>query len=145
MQSSMERLRRRQADLESKEGGFTLIELLIVIVILGILAAIVVFAVQNLSGQSSVASCQAQYKTIETALESYKAEMGAYPSAGSFTALTGTQSGVLVTGQVGPWLKDTPPTASGSGIKDWYSFDSNGNVIVNSSSSTSTGSNSACA
>ena len=50
MQASLERLRRRREE-EGDEGGFTLIELLIVIVILGILAAIVVFAVQNLTQQ----------------------------------------------------------------------------------------------
>jgi general secretion pathway protein G len=120
--------------------------LLIVIVILGILAAILVFAVNNLSGQSSVAACQSQYKTIETALESYKAEMGAYPAANAFSSLTGTTAGVLVTGQVGPWLKDIPATASGAGITDWYGFDSTGNVIVFNSANTggATASPSAC-
>ena len=44
MQDTLERLRSRRAEL-GDQGGFTLIELLIVIVILGILAAIVVFAV----------------------------------------------------------------------------------------------------
>jgi general secretion pathway protein G len=129
MQSTLERLQRRHAELGEGEGGFTLIELLIVIVILGILAAIVVFAVQNLSGQSSVAACQAQYKTIETALESYKAEIGTYPS--SWGDLTTTKTSSLVSGTLGPWLKDTPPT--GTGVKDTYSFDSNGNVLINGS------------
>jgi type II secretion system protein G len=128
MQSTMERLRRRRSE-HGDEGGFTLIELLIVIVILGILAAIVVFAVQNLTGQSQKAACQGQYKTIETALETYKAEMGAYPTANDFGALTTTAAGVLVTGQVGPWLKDTPPTATTE--SRYYSFDSNGVVAVN--------------
>lgn len=142
MQSTLERLRQRRSELEGDEGGFTLIELLIVIVILGILAAIVVFAVQNLSGQSSKAACQSQYKTIETAVEAYKAEMGAYPT--DLTPLTSTQSGVLVTGTVGPWLKDAPPTSS-SGNTDWYGLSSTGAVIVNSSGATSTGDDSACA
>ncbi len=81
MQASLERLRRRREE-EGEEGGFTLIELLIVIVILGILAAIVVFAVQNLTSSSSQASCGSDYKTVETAVEAYKAQMGAYPTGG---------------------------------------------------------------
>ena len=78
MQASLERLRRRREE-EGDEGGFTLIELLIVIVILGILAAIVVFAVQNLTGSSTKASCGSDYKTVETAVEAYKAQLGDYP------------------------------------------------------------------
>lgn len=82
MQASLERLRRRREEL-GDEGGFTLIELLIVIVILGILAAIVVFAVQNLTSQSAKASCGSDYKTVETSLETYKAQVGHYPMLGT--------------------------------------------------------------
>lgn len=92
MQSTLERLQRRRGELQEREGGFTLIELLIVIVILGILAAIVVFAVQNLGTSSYQATCQSDYKTVETAVEAYKAQMGDYPS-GSATAAGATGTG----------------------------------------------------
>jgi general secretion pathway protein G len=80
VQNTMERLRARRAELND-QGGFTLIELLIVIVILAILAAIVVFAVQNLTSSSAQASCKADFKTVETAVEGYKAQMGGYPNS----------------------------------------------------------------
>ena len=107
MQATLERLKERRES--GDEGGFTLIELLIVIVILGILAAIVVFAVQNLTGQSATAGCQSDYKTVETAAEAYKAQMGAYPANVAAMTTTQTQPG---TGQsVGPWLKDVPSSS----------------------------------
>jgi general secretion pathway protein G len=123
MQSTIARLRKRQSILKDREGGFTLIELLIVIVILGILAAIVVFAVQNLTGQSKSAACQAQVKTVETAQETYKAQVGVYPTA--YTDLTGTHVG-LDGSTDGPWLKDVPPT-SGPYL---VTIDGNGNTQV---------------
>jgi prepilin-type N-terminal cleavage/methylation domain-containing protein len=63
-----------QRSLEKKrsgQGGFTLVELLIVIVILGILAAIVVLAIGGLKGSSQTAACNAEGKTIETAEDAY--------------------------------------------------------------------------
>lgn len=81
MQASLERLQRRREEL-GDEGGFTLIELLIVIVILGILAAIVVFAVQNLTSSSAQSACKSDLKNVETAAEAYKAQMGGYPLGG---------------------------------------------------------------
>lgn len=68
------------------EGGFTLIELLIVIIILAILAAIVVFAVGTTGSNAVTAACNADAKTFETALESYKAEVGSYPGAAALNS-----------------------------------------------------------
>ena len=55
----------------SGDEGFTLIELLIVIVVLGILAAVVVFALGSVTGNAQVAACTADAKTVETAVGAY--------------------------------------------------------------------------
>src|SRR5271168_1860673 len=68
------------------QGGFTLIELLIVIIILAILAAIVVFAVGSTNTNAIASSCNADAKSVETALEAYKAQITSYPS--TMSALT---------------------------------------------------------
>ena len=56
------------------ETGFTLIELLIVIVVLGILAAIVVFALGGVTSQSAVAACNSDAKTVSTAVAAEQAQ-----------------------------------------------------------------------
>jgi prepilin-type N-terminal cleavage/methylation domain-containing protein len=61
-----------------REGGFTLIELLIVIVILGILAGIVVFAVGGITDRGQVAACKADKKTLQVAEEANYAKFTAY-------------------------------------------------------------------
>lgn len=60
--------------------GFTLIELLVVIVILGVLAAVVVFSINGITDNSEESACRAQKRTIETAVEAYRAENGSYPT-----------------------------------------------------------------
>ena len=86
------------------EGGFTLIELLIVIIILAILAAIVVFAVGTTGTSAAKASCKADAKSVETAIEAYKAQhAGTYPT--DYAALITSDS------VGGPWLKAQPSTA----------------------------------
>jgi prepilin-type N-terminal cleavage/methylation domain-containing protein len=78
------------------EKGFTLVELLIVIVILGILAGIVVFAVGNLTSNAKTNACATEKSTLITADEAYKANN----SAGTYTETTGLVSAGL--------LKTTP-------------------------------------
>jgi prepilin-type N-terminal cleavage/methylation domain-containing protein len=61
-----------------QDKGFTLVELLIVIVILGILATVTVFAVTGITDKGKTSACQADAKTLETAEEAYAANTGSY-------------------------------------------------------------------
>ena len=68
-------------DEENDEGGFTLIELLIVIVVLGILAAVVVFAVGGISDRGKKSACKSDLKSVEVATEAYYAKSTSTPPA----------------------------------------------------------------
>jgi peptide/nickel transport system substrate-binding protein len=60
------------------EKGFTLIELLVVIVILGILAAVVVFAVGGTGDKGQNAAVKTDAETLRTAQEAHCARLGRY-------------------------------------------------------------------
>src|SRR5688572_9761497 len=68
-ESIMSNIINRARDARRQDNGFTLIELLIVIVILGVLAAIVVFSVRGITDTGEEAACEANYKTALTAIE----------------------------------------------------------------------------
>ena len=72
----LERMRAARAN----EKGFTLIELLIVIVILGVLAGIVVFAVGGVTNRGATAACKSDVTSVATAAEAYYAQNGTYPA-----------------------------------------------------------------
>ena len=61
--------------------GFTLIEILVVVVILGILAAIVVPRVMERPGEARVTRAKQDIQGIATALNLYKLDNFAYPSS----------------------------------------------------------------
>ena len=65
---------------ERKQGGFTLIEIMVVVVILGILAALVVPQVMNRPDQAKVTVAKGDIKAISAALDMYKLDNYSYPS-----------------------------------------------------------------
>lgn len=66
-------VRRRDAE------GFTLIELMVVIVIIGMLAAIVVPRFMGAAGKASQTAARGQISSFKTALQLYKLDNGTYP------------------------------------------------------------------
>ncbi len=99
MISTLKRIRDKRAAQENN-GGFTLIELLIVIVVLGILAAVVVFSLGSVTSKSAVAACQADGATVNTAMAAYNANLGSNPTNSS-QLISSTVSG-------GPYLQSWP-------------------------------------
>jgi prepilin-type N-terminal cleavage/methylation domain-containing protein len=71
---------------ERDAEGFTLIELLVVIVVLGVLAAVVIFSLGGVTAQAASAACNANAKTVAIAVSAYEAENDAAP--GGFSDLT---------------------------------------------------------
>jgi general secretion pathway protein G len=62
------------------EKGFTLIEILIVMVILGLLAALVAPRMFGKVGKSKQKAAKAQISLFETALDTYRLDVGKYPT-----------------------------------------------------------------
>jgi general secretion pathway protein G len=114
-QLMLERLNALRDERKSQKG-FTLIELLIVIVILGVLAGIVVFAVGAFNNDGQLAACKADKKNVEIAIEAYYAQTGSRPASGVYTQLTATPA---------QYLKEAPNSPHYA-----FTWDANGNVTA---------------
>ena len=66
--------------MQADQKGFTLVEILVVVVILGILAAIVVPKITSRPDQARVIKAKQDILSIENALELYKLDNGNYPT-----------------------------------------------------------------
>jgi len=65
---------------QSKDRGFTLLELMLVVVIIGLLAAIVTPALIGRGKEAKIQAVKAQIANFETALDFYKMDNDNYPS-----------------------------------------------------------------
>jgi prepilin-type N-terminal cleavage/methylation domain-containing protein len=109
-------------EARKNESGFTLIELLLVIIILGVLAGIVVFAVGGINDDSKKSACKSDKKNVEIAAESYYATYGAYAAAAGVDGV----DNLLVTATPKGFLKEAPSTTNGYTI----TYASNGTVTA---------------
>jgi general secretion pathway protein G len=71
----------RKANRKPSEKGFTLIELMVVIVILGLLAAIVAINVLPNQDKAMIGKAKADIAVLEQAIELYKLNTFTYPQA----------------------------------------------------------------
>ncbi|MCO6056635.1 type II secretion system major pseudopilin GspG [Pseudomonas sp. MOB-449] len=126
--------------MHSQQRGFTLIEIMVVVVILGVLAALVVPQLMSRPDQAKVTAAQSDIKAIAMALDIYKLDNHVYPStqqgldalvsrpSGSPPARNWNPDGYLKRLPVDPWgnaYQYLAPGSDGSAF-DLFSFGADG-------------------
>jgi type IV pilus assembly protein PilA len=97
---------KRLRQIVSSESGFTLVEILVVILIIGILAAIAIPAFLSQTSKASDAAAKTQVGTLEVAEKSYAIEHNGSFAGGTLAELQ----------KIEPTLKDTS-TATAAVVK----------------------------
>jgi prepilin-type N-terminal cleavage/methylation domain-containing protein len=118
-----------------KEDGFSLVELLIVIVVLGILSGVVIFAVGSTRKDSIASSCKTNYKSIELSAEAVMSKTGTYPATtgGSDANQAGVNAkyaSLLSSGTMGGVLREYPFPADYRLVYEQLSAGSNFQIRV---------------
>jgi type IV pilus assembly protein PilA len=74
-----------------QERGFTIVELLIVIVVIGILAAITIVSFNGVTTKANTSNASSNAEAVQKVAESYNADNSSYPSTiANFTAAANT-------------------------------------------------------
>jgi general secretion pathway protein G len=100
----------RRLHLASRSRGFTLLELLVVMVIIGLLAGFVAPRYFAQVGKSQVKEAKAQIDALDKALDTFRLDMGRYPTTEEgLNALQVAPGGAETTNWGGPYLKKNVP------------------------------------
>jgi general secretion pathway protein G len=92
-----------------RRAGFTLIELMLVVVIIGVLAAMVVPRFAGRSQQAMVSRAKADMANIGLALDMHELDLGSYPESLEALASREAPSGTEASQWNGPYLKRGVP------------------------------------
>lgn len=124
---------------QSQPQGFTIVELLIVIVVIGILAAITIVAFNGVRDRSQWARVQSELASINKAIKMYHAQYGEYPSPTAtppswgwrYSCATDPGSSTVTAfiaqlSAVSPNLPQAPCTDSASTSNDTWLYGSDG-------------------
>jgi prepilin-type N-terminal cleavage/methylation domain-containing protein len=129
-ESSVEAHRKKRAD--GRTHGFTIVELLIVIVVIGILAAITIVAYNGIQSRARDTQRLTDVSNIMKMLEAYKAQNGAYPpkvATGTAICVSHNNGYTYSDATDGKWLSalvpgtvSHVPTAPNNGCLSWYAY-----------------------
>lgn len=129
-----------------RQSGFTIVELLIVIVVIGILAAITIVAFNGVQNRGKASAAQSAAVALDKKAESYNAVNGQYPNTASVITGTATQNSVATTtssewySQPNTAFSTTAATAaSASGVWSGLAAPSDSKTIYYTNNSTSGG------
>ena len=149
--------------MKRKNNGFTLVEILIVVIILGILAAIVIPQFTQASDDARESALSSDLQTMRSQLELYRVQHtgGQYPNGATTAAWTAQLTGKTdpdgvadAAGIYGPYLPKMPSNPFAAGLSTvsisalapagddstgWHFNTSNGKFSPNDSKSTSSG------
>lgn len=100
----------RTAPRPSRRAGYSLIEVLIAVAIVALLAALIAPRLFGQLDSSQITAARTQIRMIETALDSYRLDIGRYPAAEEGLAALAAPPPDLVDRWNGPYLDGGLPT-----------------------------------